>query len=81
MKYLDVDLENNQLEDIEAIMKRRHRNDGNGYDGGALPAGSYFSTLTNSGNYVRAKVLKVDRMNRRLRKDGEKSLQNWKTKK
>jgi len=51
-----------QLEDIEAIMKSRHRNYGNGYDGGALPPGSYFSALTNSGNYVRAKVLKVDRL-------------------
>ena len=51
-----------KLEALQRVMEMRHRA-GQSFSGGRMPPGNYFSAKLDSGEYVRVKVSKVDRMN------------------
>ena len=51
-----------KLEALQRVMEMRHKA-GQAFSGGQMPPGNYFSAKLNSGEFVRVKVSKVDRMN------------------
>ena len=53
-----------KLDNLQASLRSRHKIR-NAFNGGAMPAGNYFSAQLTSGEVVRTKVVKVDRMTHR----------------
>ena len=53
-----------RLDNLQASLRSRH-NIGTVFNGGTMPAGNYFSAQLTSGEVVRTKVVKVDRMTHR----------------